>query len=210
MRDPRVAVLAGLAVTVLAIGTVLSRSPLVVAGGSSVRGREAFAYTDGNVSACQQGEPLPTGTSAIRLALASSIGPRVRLKALSGSRVVTEGERGAGWGEGETVTVPVRRVTETVRDVRVCTTVGASFEPLRVVGPRAAASSPDGLLAGRVLLRMEYLRAGPKSWLALAPSIARRLGLGHAAPGTWIVFMLLALVIATSALAMRFTLRGLR
>ena len=86
----------------------------------------------------------------------------------------------SGWGQGETVTVPVARAAQTVRDARICTTVGPSFEPLRVDGPRTASSSPAQHLAGHVLLRIEYLRPGPKSWLALAPSIARHLSLGRA------------------------------
>lgn len=210
MRDARAAVAAGVVLIALAVALVVSGSPLTLAGGSSLRGREAFAYTNGDASACQDAETIPQGTSAVRLALASNLGPRLRVEVLSGSRVITRGERGAGWGQGETVTVPVARVAQTVRDARICTTVGPSFEPLRVDGPRTASSSPAQHLAGHVLLRIEYLRPGPKSWLALAPSIARHLSLGRGAPGLWIVFLLLALVVAMVALATRLALRELR
>ena len=50
--------------------------------------------------------------------------------------------------------------------------------------------------AGRTVnFRVEYLRAGHGSWWSRASSVARHMGLGHAASGTWIVFLLIALMI---------------
>jgi hypothetical protein len=57
---------------------------------------------------------------------------------------------------------------------------------------------------------MEYLRPGRKSWWSLASSVAHHMGLGHAASGTWIVFLVLALMLTVVILASRLALRELR
>src|SRR6202043_813748 len=58
------------------------------------------------------------------------------------------------------------------------------------------------------MFRVEYLRPGHSSWWSLASSVARRMGLGHAAAGTWIVFLLIALMITVVTLASRLILSG--
>ena len=49
-------------------------------------------------------------------------------------------------------------------------------------------------------MRVEYLARGNRSWLSLAKHVARRLGLGHAPAGTWIVLPLAALMATAVAL----------
>jgi hypothetical protein len=204
----KIALTVGLALTTIAVGVVLSHSPLLVAGTNSIAVRKAVRDLHGDDGGCQQISTLPEGTSAIRLSLAAGIGPRVRLTAFAGERVLTRGERAAGWVDG-TVTVPVRSVPHMVRNALICTTVGPAIERLEI-GGTPVKSSPGRRNFDGLELRMEYLRSGMQSWLTLAPSISRRLGLGHAAAGTWIVFLLLALMLAVAALAARLMSRELR
>jgi len=210
MSGPRIALAAGLALIVIALGVVMSRSPITVAGTNSVPAEKAVAYTHTSETGCQKGGTLPRGTSAIRVSMLASIGPRVSLTVLAGSRVLTRGEHPSGWGEDETVTVPVRPISHAVRDVVICTTVGPAIEYLQLNGTQATSSSHEDRGLAGVRLRMEYLRPRKRSWLSIAPSISRLLGLGHAATGTWIVFLVLTLVIAVAVLASRSTFRELR
>jgi hypothetical protein len=210
MRSVKIALAGALALLAVAIGAVLSHSPLVVAGANSV---EAPLYRDGSVSSsassCQQAGVLPQGTTAIRISLGANADPRITVKVLAGSHLLTQGERPAGGGLNASATIPVRRVKSTVRDARVCMTLGAG-EPVGIRGI-AAQPSPSGVYRLQdVALRMEYLRPGPKSWWSLTSSIAHDFGLGRGFGGTWIVFLVLALMLAVVVLASRLTLRELR
>ena len=60
------------------------------------------------------------------------------------------------------------------------------------------------------MLRFEYLRPGSSSWWSLASSVAHRMGLGRSPAGTWIVFFLIAIMIAVAALASLMVLREMR
>jgi hypothetical protein len=210
MRSVQIALVAGLTLVVIAIGVTLSRAPLSVAGTNSVAAQLAAGHTRGDTRDCQQGGTLPVGTTVIRLSLSANVGPKVGLNVRLGSRVVTRGERGAGWGEEETVSVPVARVARTTPGTVVCTTVGPTIENLQINGtPKRP--TPSGALGLRdVLLRIEYLRAGRKSWWSLASSVAHHMGFGHAPGGAWIVYLLLVLMLAVVALASGLALRELR
>jgi hypothetical protein len=74
--------------------------------------------------------------------------------------------------------------------------------------PALAARNGGGTpLPGRV--RVEYLRRG-RSWWSLVPTVARRIGLGHALGGGWNVLLVLALMAALVFCASRLALRELR
>jgi hypothetical protein len=207
MRRATIALMLGLAVLGVGIGVVLARSPLTVAGTNSVALQGSVA-THGDISGCQESGTVPQGTSAIRVSLAAVVGPRVSLKVLSGSRVVSEGERAAGWGVDDNVVVPVRRLSRAVRDARVCTSIGPTVEPraregLLIDGTKVRPLTTERSLLEDAKLRMEYLRPSSKSWWSFVPSIAHHMGLGHAAGGAWLVFLVLALMLVVVALASR-------
>lgn len=212
MRSVKIALAVGLGITALAIGVVLSQSPLTVAATNSVATEDTLATTNLSVSSCQVGERLPAGTVAIRLSLGAFTGPRVTVKALAGNRVVTSGQRGSGW-DGLVVTVPVKAVSQTISPVSICFAFTlAGDEVLTAYGTRAgpAATAHRGNgegLKGRV--RIDYLKEGQSSWLALVPSVAKRMGLGRAWSGTGIVFLVLVLMLASTVLASRLILREL-
>lgn len=195
-----------LAATALAV--VLSRSPLTVAGTNSIPANPAIAFIKGGSSGCQVSGTLPAGTTAIRISASANTGPRVTLKVLSGTSVITEGERDAGWGVDETVTVPVKRVARTIPNTDTCVAFGPAIESIQINGARVPATAGGG--RGGVRLRIEYLRPGHSSWWSLSSSVARRMGLGHAPGGTWIVFLLIALMITVATLASRLVLRELQ
>jgi hypothetical protein len=201
----RLALATGLTVTATTLGLVLSQTPLVLAGTNAVPANSAITFLRQGGTLCQRGGAVPAGTVAIRLSLSANAGPRVSLRALSGSRLVATGERGAGWGTDETVTVPVTHVAKTVRATRVCAMVGQAAEPIQVNGARVHTSAGGEV----VWLRLEYLRHGSASWASLAASVARRMGLAHAPAGTWVAFALIAAMVAVCALTARLILSDL-
>jgi hypothetical protein len=212
MKRTTVTLVAGLALVTIALAVTLSGSPVIVARANSIGEQKVIAETNSDVGACQAGEVLPIGTSAIRLALEAVIGPRVTVEALSGTRVLTSGSAGAGW-TGGSVTVPVRPTSRTIPNVRVCFGLGSTNEYVSVIGqptaPAVAATGREGnVLQGRI--RIEYLRPDPKSWWSTAPAVARRMGLGHASAGTWIVLPLILVMGAIVAGASWLTIRNLR
>lgn len=206
MRRTRLALAAGLSAIAVSLGAVLARAPDTVAGTNGVPAHFAVAFIQGGEAICQGGGTIPAGTSAIRVSLSVNIGPRVDVKVFSGSRLVTDGVRGAGWGVDETVTVPVRRVTRAVAGTRICTVIGPAVEPIQVNGVRVPiGSSPSG-----VWLRMEYLRSASRSWLARVPAIAGDMGIAHAPSGAWVAYLVIVLMLGVCALAGRLALRELR
>jgi hypothetical protein len=203
MLRVRLVLAAGLALTAIAIGIVLAPAPLKVVGTNGIQAKP-IAFIHHSETRCQGGGTLPQGTTAIRVSLSANLGPRVSLQVLSGAAVVAEGEREAGWGEDETVTVPVGRVPRRIPGTRICTTIGPLSEFLQINGARVQTSAAGG---HTISLRMEYLRPGPRSWLSLASSVARHMGIGHAPSGTWVAFLALALMLTAATLTSRLILR---
>jgi hypothetical protein len=207
-----VALAAGLgAVAIVAIVT-LSHVPATVAGTNWVPEVENLGATRSDTGACQAGEALPRGTTAIRLGLQGSIGPLVSVVAYAGSHVVTRGAVGPGW-RGENVTVPVRAVPRAVSSARVCFRLSSVSGNVSIVGakaPPAEAAVSDGgeALPGR--MQIEYLRPGRASWWSLLPAVLRHMGLGRAAAGTWIAIPIAALAAGAFALAAWAAARELR
>jgi hypothetical protein len=207
MRSVRVVLITGLALTALAVGIVLTRSPpqVVATNGIPFSHIIAIAPADGN--ACQSDELLPAHTTAIRIALAADLGPRVKVEVLAGGPPVTGGERGAGWGAG-TVTVHVRPLPRALTNATVCLSFTGAYERVDFYGKltpaRVAATSSEGRLAGR--LRIEYLRSGHSTWWSLATAVAKRMGLGRAWPGAWVALLVLALMAALVTLTVRATM----
>jgi len=204
MPSVRIALAAGLTVTAVALGIVLSGSPQAVAGGNGVPANLAVEHYFTSHAGCQAGGTVPQGTTAIRVSLSANIGPQVNLEVLSGGTLVSTGEHDAGWGVDETVTVPVRRVVRTVHNARICVTTGPVVEPLQINGTRVRTRTGEV-----VLIRMEYLRPSSSSWLSLVPSVAHRMGLAHAPGGAWVAYMLIVLMATVVAVASRLVMREL-
>lgn len=210
MRRVAVALAIGLAATAVAVGVTLTRSPPTVIAMNFAQ-RQLLGSAAGPLAACQAGETLPRGTSAIRLGLEAFTGPRVTLAVYAGGRVIARGEHGSGW-TGNVVTFPIAPARTARTGVTICFAFRIQDETLDARGeltkPSLAAHSIGGSpLPGRV--RVEYLRQG-RSWWSLAPSVARRIGLGHALSGVWNVVLVLVLMSALVLCATRLALRELR
>jgi hypothetical protein len=211
MRSVKIALALAVALVLVAIGAVLSRSPLTVAGANSTA---APLYRNGLIladsSGCQSAGTVPRGTSAIRISLGANVDPKISVGLYASSRLVTEGERGADGGLNASATVAVKPLSSTVHDALLCIRLGPSAE---AIGVRGLPTRPalNGLSSLQdMLLRFEYLRPGTSSWWSRASSIAYRFGLGRAASGTWVAFFVIAVMLAVAALASALALKELR
>jgi hypothetical protein len=209
-RDVKVTLGVGIAL-LLAVGaaTLTHAPPRVVRVNTT--SRILGGTITGNAELCQPNEVLPAGVSAIRLSAGAYFGPRIKVKAFAGSRVVTEGVQGPVW-TGTSVTVPVKPVSETTRHVRLCIEVGPNSELVFFKGVPAglnetAVYGPGAPLGGRVAV--EDLAPGDGSWWSRILTVARHMGIGHALSGTWVVLLIAALVAAVGALAVGLAARDL-
>jgi Predicted membrane protein (DUF2142) len=203
----KIALVLGLLLMAIAIFVTLTRAPPTVAGSDSTALQGFIAETSNSASLCQQGETLPQGTTAIRLSLYTIFGPRVAVHVYSGARLLTSGERGAGW-TAEGPTVPVRRVPRTVANVKVCIAFGHPLGGISVNGGFTSSASAMTSGAGEPLsgrMRIEYLKSGDRSWWSLTSAVAMHMGLGRWPAGTWIVFVALALMVAVLVCTVRLT-----
>jgi hypothetical protein len=206
----RIALAVSLALMAIAIAVVLTGSPVSVAGNNSVAAEHGVGAAQGGTGGCQIAGTVPAGTNAIRISASVNVGPKVTVRILSGSRVIAQGTRAAGWGIDETVTIPVKRVPRTVTDTRLCVTFGKALEPIELNGQSVPVTAPNGKQGRVVRFRIEYLHPGHSTWWSFATTVAHRMGFGHAPSGTWIVFVLIALALTVTALASRLLLRELR
>jgi hypothetical protein len=211
MSGARIALVAGLGLIATAIAVTLTRSPPSVAHTNRVSDDAELASATGGASVCQAGEQLASGTSAIRLSLEMVVGTPVTVKVLSGGRVVAKGRRGSGW-TAASVTVPVASLPHAVDNASICFHLAATRGPVQLLGektPRAVAMTDERgtPLAGR--MKIEDLRAGSSSWWSLAVGVARRMGFGHAASGTWLALLVALAALAIAALSAWVVVKGL-
>jgi hypothetical protein len=210
MRRVPLALAGGLACVVVALGLSLSEAPLTIAGTNGIKAHHDVGNTGGEITICQAGGTLPKGTSAIRVSLSANIGPLVTVKLTGAGRVLARGTRRAGWGISETVTVPIKRAPASVAGVTVCTTAGRSIENVEINGSVLKTIDANGRSDHAIALRVEYLRTGHASWLSLASSVTRHLGLGRSPSGTWLAYLVMALMMAVAGLTSRLLLRELQ
>jgi hypothetical protein len=211
MRSVVAALAVGLGLIGVSIIVVLAHSPSTVAGTNSVSSSDYVELEKGGLTDCQRAETIPQGTSAIRIGIeALRFNPAVAIRLSEGSHVLREGSQLAGIVSAPNVTVPIAPLARTVHDARICTTVGPTVQTIRfyALPGSSPASTTDPLRNAE--LRMEYLRPGPTSWWSLIPSIAYHAGLGRAPGGTWIAYLVAALMLGLLAIASRLIVRDLR
>jgi hypothetical protein len=206
----RVTVAIGVALTVLAVGVSLARSPLVRAGTDGTPLPTEIGATSVPTTICQGEETVPAGTTAIRVSLLSLLGPRIKLVARSGGQVVTTGQIGYGW-TGAVVAIPVRRVVGTHRHTNICVSLAKRQQLVNLRGANTkfspAVTEGRQVLPGR--MRFDYLRPDNKSWLSLILPTARNIGL-NIGGGAGIVVIPLMLLLSVGTLASWLLVRDLR
>ncbi len=184
----------GLTFIAIAVFVALLHSPSTVAFTNGVQPSTPLLAADENVGACQRGETLPAGTSAIRLQIDATTGPRVAVGVIDDGRLITQGTAGTAW-YGSAVTVPVRPLDRTIAHVTVCFKLSALSGSVALFGEptkRTLAATSDGRpLPGR--LRIAYLQSAHRSWWSLAGAVIEHMGLGRAASGSWIVLPIVLL-----------------
>jgi hypothetical protein len=195
---------------VAALAVTLSHSPIGVARLSSPE-QVSLGSLRQTTIVCQPDEVLPAETSAVRLSMFAFTGPRVTVELLVGGHMIARGARGPGW-TGGSVTVPVNPVAGARRGVTLCFSVFLNGdEDVAVSGQRTgaalAARELGGPWPGRITV--EDLRPQRSSWWSLALPVARRMGLGRAASGTWVALLVLALMLAVGAISSLVVLREL-
>jgi hypothetical protein len=196
------ALISGLALLGIALVLTLSSSPLTLAGLSTPSDESVVTSTYGDITVCQRGETVPRDTTALRLSMtALSVGPRLAVKISERSHVVAEGTKRAGWSGGA-VTVPIAPDTRALADATVCISLGPDSESTLMSGGAAApgtvTTSTGEQLGDKE--EIEYLQPDDRSWLSLASSIGRRIGLDRAwgSGGTILTLLLMATLAALS------------
>ena len=211
-RAVAVALAGALAVVILAVVLALSDRDLHLAGTNNVFSRFPVAELRPGDELCEQLETVPADAAAIRLSVApgspSAAGP-LAVRVLRDGRTISRGERPSGW-EGESVEVPIVPVERTLTGAQVCVANGGDAA-LTLLGygvePERLGLKLRGEQTGQQI-RLEYLRAEPESWWAMAGVVAHRLGVGRGELfGGWIAFAWVIGVLAMGAVAVRLMLR---
>jgi hypothetical protein len=207
----RIVVVLGLLSILLAALVVLLQSEQRRAGTNLTANSGFVIPLQGGEQLCEPSELVPGDTGALQLSIASKAprAPRIDATIVLGSRILAGGSLAAGWRPG-TVTIPISPVRETEPGATVCL-VNRGISAIVFGG-----SVPDAnfyvALGGRPLngrLRIDYMRPGSESWLALLSTLVHRVSLGksdlvrHWAAPAALLLMLLAI-----GLAVRTTLRG--
>jgi hypothetical protein len=211
MRSVKLTLGIGLILGAAAIGITLFEAPLTVARVNTAK-RSLLGATEEKIDACQSHEVLPRGTSAIRLHVYASLGPRVTVAVLEQGRVIAHGEQRSGW-TGYVVTVPVKPLSSARRGVTLCFVLflngNETAAPMGETTTLArAANGYQTTLTGRVAV--EYLRPARSSWWSLALPVARRMGLDRAWNGAWGALVVIVLMGGLVLLCSRLVLRELR
>jgi hypothetical protein len=204
MRGSRdVKVTLGVGIVLIAAGgaVTLTHAPPSVAR-PGVPAQSLRPLTVNAAEVCQANETIPSGVSAIRVSLGAYFGPRVRVTAYSGSRVLTTGTRGPGWS-GNSVTVSVAPLSKSASAVRLCIDAAPNSE-LIYLGGIATSTQESAIWHGAAIggrVGVEYLASGRRSWWSRILSVERHMGIGHALSGTWVVLLIAVLLAAAGGLA---------
>jgi hypothetical protein len=192
--------LGAVVLTGLMIGVLLQSPDRVIASNSITVAGELSSDEPGT-EVCQAGERIPALTDALRVSVAAYLGSAVSLTVVHDGQAIARSHQPAEWVGGY-VTFPLTAAIGAATKATICLTRDGRDLGLELLGgatrPAIAATANGAPLPGR--LRVEYLAHGRRSWLSLAHTVARRIGLGHSPGGTWVVLVLIAMMAAAAAL----------
>jgi len=216
-RRRAVTLAVGLALLAAALAATLSHAAKRRTATNDVITTVAFAAVGPGTTICQRGERIPSGTGAIRVTLEGARGAATRFSltlsergAIVASSRTVAGQEGAG-----IVRIPLAQPLRREVTGSVCVGVlpdgspAAQYRLLGAPSDLADGTRVDGApVAGR--LRLEFLAAGGGSWWSFAPTVARRMGLGHAWSGPTVALLALALTLTSIAAGAWQVVRGER
>jgi hypothetical protein len=218
MRTVTVTLVVGIALIAAITAYTLTRSPPRVVRVNS-NNEAVLDLIDRGLGLCQPGETLPADVTALRLSLWAFVGYDVHVRLYRGTQLLTEGHRGADW-TSDSVTVPVKPLSYPSSEVTLCVAIGPDSEPGIVLGAQTHGQQSAVFLTGETptpadettesvggKVDVEYLTSGRVSWWSGLYSVAQHMGLGRAFSGTWITWLIAALIAVTGFLALRLTLR---
>lgn len=205
------AALATLAVGALLIAggllATLSRADVRRAGTNDVLVEAQVDALSGSHRVCQADERIPAGTAAVRVSAVREGSPPttvgVELLGAQGQGAVAAGSAPAA--DFEATVVPLRPHVAEELAGQLCLELRAAAPGASILlfgePTDASRSAVEGgrHLEGRI--RFEYLRAGSESWLAFAPTVVDRVGLGHAWSGTSVALLAALLALASIGVA---------
>jgi hypothetical protein len=204
-----VVVIGSLALLIAGLVTLLQRAPR--RAGTNLTANTGFVIPlEAGELLCEPGELVPGDTGALRLSISSGAVPGPRLDATieAAGRRLAAGDLASGWRSG-TVTIPISHVRTTEQGATVCiVNHGASRISIGGSVPDANFYMAIGgkPLSGR--MRIEYMRPGSESWLALLPTLAHRFALAKAdLVRHWAATAALLLMLFAVVLALRTVLR---
>ena len=181
------------------------RRPRLAAVGDRLTTDTGYAISLGpGQQLCQPGELLPADTAALRIDADPRGAAGLPLQArLGGPSVATsEGRLAPGWSRG-LVRIPLARLARESLGRSLPAQRRRPDHRLRRRTPRAGLSRST--VAGQMFpgrLRIEYLRPGRESWLALTPTIVHRFSLGKSdLVRHWAAAGVLALMLIAAAFA---------
>lgn len=193
---------AGLAVIAAALLAVVLQAPRRLIATNGVAPVATLIEFRPHTTVCQGDESVPAGTDALRVSAGAYIGPAVFVTLQRGGHTIARGHRESGW-VSSSLTLPLSPASAAASTATICLRrdnggLAAAIFGSETAGPLPAASANGRALTGR--MRVEYLARGSRSWLSLAHFVARRMGLGHAPSGGWIVLPLAAMMLIAVAL----------
>ncbi len=137
---------------------------------------------------CQGEERIPAGTAGLRMALVPGSEPHAAISASVGTEAGTVATASDVRWDGDSIVATLRpRIRSDVAG-QVCAQIRTRTRggEVGVFGRPAEAplsATADGVpIQGR--MRVEYLQPRAESWWAFAPTVIRRIGLGHAWTGS--------------------------
>jgi hypothetical protein len=211
----RVRILLGvaLALTVAALLVTLSqRAPRLSGTNFTHFTRPQVTIPPGGES-CQQHTYLPAGTAVAQVLVATEgrLRPSVSLRFHDLATGLTFIGRAAAGREGM-VNVPLERVVRAEQTNATACVRNTGHAKIVVAGDDARPALAARVNGRRVrgLIAFRYLRTGRESWWSLAPTVARRFGLGKAGIfGTWTLWALVALLLGLWVAVVRLLAREL-
>jgi hypothetical protein len=216
--ERRVRAFLGVALAIVAAAFIVEmseRGPRLA--GSDRVAPAAFAVSVlGGATICQpiSGLPGDAAQAALTIGTYGLPAPRLSLRFLAASGVVTASGSVAAGGPQGVVSLPISHVDASAPASSACLSVGPTQGRVAIAG-YAAPAGPRTAQLNRTpqpaVLSLLYYRAGRESWWSLLPTLAHRFGLGKAPLyGDWTLPLCTLMLLGVWIGAVRLMLRELR